>query len=106
MISIKKSEEQLVNLLTHDAIQLVTAERKRQNKKWGDQSGNHPFEWMSILMEEVGELAEAVNETCFKSEHAKRERGGRAAILREAVHIAAVATAIAESVLKEDTRDE
>jgi len=84
------------------AIDLAIAERRRQIEKWGNQSGNHPFEWMSILMEEVGELAEAVNETCFASPHVKPERGGNDAILREAVHVAAVALAIAEAVLRQE----
>ena len=84
------------------AVDLVVSERQRQKEKWGDESGNHPFEWMSILMEEVGELAEATNETCFHSAHAKPELGGTTAILREAVQVAAVALAIAEAVLQQD----
>lgn len=88
-----------MNDLAKQAIELVVEERERQNAKWKDQTGNHPFAWMSILMEEVGELAEAVNETCFATAHTKRERGGRLAILKEAIQVAAVATAIAESVL-------
>ncbi len=83
------------------AIELVVSERHRQLDKWGDQSGNHPFEWMSILGEEYGELCEAVNETCFKTAHVKPERGGLGAILREAVQVAAVATAIAEAALRQ-----
>jgi NTP pyrophosphatase (non-canonical NTP hydrolase) len=84
-----------------EAINLIINERKRQDGKWGDQPGNHPFEWMSILMEEVGELAEAVNETYFKSEHTKHECGGSEAILKETIQVAAVATAIAEAEIKE-----
>lgn len=88
------------------AVELVVAERCRQTDKWGDESGNHPFEWMSILGEEFGELCEAVNETCFRSAHIKPERGGLSAILREAVQVAAVATAIAEAALWQMARDE
>jgi NTP pyrophosphatase (non-canonical NTP hydrolase) len=88
------------------AVELAVDERLRQNEKWGDQSGNHPFEWMSILMEEVGELAEAVNETCFSSPHMKPGRGGRDAILREAVQVAAVALAIAEATIKAENGKE
>ena len=83
------------------AIELVVAERQRQIDLWGDQSGNHPFEWMSILGEEYGELCEAVNETCFKN--AKHpERGGKEKIIKEAVHVAAVAVAIAEAALAKE----
>lgn len=86
--------------LMEKALLMVTVERERQIEKWGDQSENHPFEWVSILSEEVGELAEAINETCFVSEHVKREKGGTEAIIREAVQVAAVATAIVEAMLK------
>jgi NTP pyrophosphatase (non-canonical NTP hydrolase) len=76
----------------------IDQERKRQDEKWGENSDNHLFEWVSILTEEVGELAEAINETCFKSDHVNHERGGKEAILKEAIQVAAVATAIIESV--------
>lgn len=80
-------------------IKLVVAERERQIDLWGDQSGNHPFEWISILGEEYGELCEAVNETCFGNQK-HPERGGKDNIVKEAVHVAAVAVAIAEAMLK------
>ena len=43
------------------AIEEIVKERIKQNEKWGEQ--NHlPFEWMPILMEEVGEASkEAVD---------------------------------------------
>ncbi len=77
---------------------LLLAELKRQDELWGDQSGNHPFEWMSILGEEYGELCEAVNETCFKNPH-HPERSGYDAIIREATHVAAVALHIMDAML-------
>ena len=80
-------------------IKLVVAERERQIDLWGDQSGNHPFEWMAILGEEYGELCEAVNETCFQNPK-HPERGGKPNIVKEAVHVASVAIAIAEAALK------
>jgi hypothetical protein len=53
---------------------------------------------MAILGEEYGELCEAVNETCYRN--AKRpERGGRENIIKEAVHVAAVAVAIVEAAM-------
>ena len=57
--------------LTKKVVDLIIQERKAQIKKWGDQSNNHLFEWVSILAEEMGELAEAVNETCFKNAQKK-----------------------------------
>ena len=84
----------------HEALSLVNEERNRQDAKWGDQSGNHPFEWMSILGEEFGELCEAVNETCF-ARGIHPERGGKERILKESVQVAAVAIALAETVIKE-----
>ena len=80
-------------------IKLVVTERERQIDLWGSQSGNHPFEWISILGEEYGELCEAVNETCFGNQK-HPERGGKDNIVKEAVHVAAVAVAIAEAALK------
>lgn len=39
----------------------VYAERRRQDAKWGNQ--HHTCaEWLSILLEEVGETAQAINE--------------------------------------------
>ncbi len=87
------------------ALELVAAERQRQNDKWGDQSGNHMFEWMSILGEEYGELCEAVNETCFKTAHVKPERGGFEAIKREAIQVAAVATTIVEAIVRKQSAE-
>lgn len=39
----------------------LVAERNRQEMKWGFQD-HDPQKWMSILMEEVGEVAKAINE--------------------------------------------
>lgn len=82
------------------AFDAVKNERLRQIKKWGAKSDNHPFEWMSILGEEFGELCEAVNETCFK--HGTHpERGGQDQIIAEAAQVAAVAVAIIESAMRQ-----
>lgn len=67
----------------------VLDERDRQDKKWGtiDNFDNRsPHEWMTILTEEVGELAEAF-----------LERDQENAI-EEATHVAAVAVGILESL--------
>jgi NTP pyrophosphatase (non-canonical NTP hydrolase) len=63
-------------------------ERIRQDEKWGEQ--NHdPFTWLTILMEEVGELSQAALHTRY---------GGKAAagLREEAVQVAAVALSFIE----------
>lgn len=84
-----------VHVPPHDgeAFEKVISERITQIEKWGKEPCNHPFEWMSILGEEFGELCEAVNETCFMN-GTHPERGGDENIIREATQIAAVAIAI------------
>jgi NTP pyrophosphatase (non-canonical NTP hydrolase) len=70
------------------AVEDVLAERRRQEEKWGEQ--NHdPFTYLTILVEEVGELAQAALHAKF---------GGHAAtkLREEAIHVAAVALAIVE----------
>lgn len=86
---------------TDKAISKVIAERARQKSLWADNAVSSDFEWLSILSEEVGELAEAVNETFFK--HQKHpERGGKTNIVKEASQVAAVALAIMEYYDDED----
>ena len=94
----------VVHTKTENALDMVRAERDRQNSLWGDQSNNHPFEWISILGEEYGELCEAVNETCFQN-GTHPERGGRDKIIKEATHIAAVAVEIIEANCGADMRE-
>lgn len=45
-----------------EIIQLVHAERDRQDAKFGEQWGKTYFEWASILGEEFGEVCQAVND--------------------------------------------
>jgi len=70
------------------AVEAVSAERRRQHEKWGEQ--NHDMmTWLAILHEETGELAEACLHEKF---------GGPAAenVMLEAVQVAAVALQIVE----------
>lgn len=39
--------------------ELINAERDRQDAKWGRDRDLHPFLWLTILTEEVGEVARA-----------------------------------------------
>lgn len=81
------------------ALDKVVSERRHQIEKWGANAENHPFEWMSILGEEFGELCQAVNETCFRN-GTHPERGGVDKVIHEAVQVAAVAVALVEQCLK------
>lgn len=68
----------------------VVSEREKQNQKWGPQ--DHPLPvWLTILMEEVGELSECVLHKQF---------GGPAAsnLRKEAIQVAAVAVALVEAL--------
>ena len=44
-------------------LQEIRDERQRQDDKWGSQRQLPPYTWMTILMEEVGEAAQAALET-------------------------------------------
>ena len=73
---------------------MVRAERSRQDEKWGTPQHNSPAAWISILVEEVGELAEAVNEKYVDP----NGNGFVKDIIREAIQVAAVAVSIAQHV--------
>lgn len=80
----------MTDSIVEQAIRDILAERQRQDEKWGEQ--NHsPFAWTTILVEEVGEFAQAALHYKF---------GGPAAInLRaEMIHVAAVALQIIECI--------
>lgn len=70
----------------------INTERVIQYSKWGLQ--RYPYHyWLAILMEEVGEVAEALQKgnTAYKSTDADN-------LYKELIQVAAVATAIAEQV--------
>ncbi len=82
-----------------EAVTKVIAERVRQDEKWGYPQNNTPFEWMSILTEEVGELAEALNDALL-GPNANKDLSQA---ITEATHVAAVAVSIIEHLSKETT---
>ena len=43
-------------------LEAVLSERERHDERWGDQTNNTDLEWMSILTEEIGEVAKDVND--------------------------------------------
>jgi NTP pyrophosphatase (non-canonical NTP hydrolase) len=77
-------------LLKAPALVSVLDERQRQDQQWGEQ--NHdPYTYMAILIEELGEMAQAALQTQFGGKH-----GGLDHLREEAVQTAAVALAIVE----------
>lgn len=80
---------------TNKAIKSVIKERKRQDKKWGEQN-HHPVFWLGILGEEYGELCQAVNETVWDNGPEERAKGGLTNLRAEAIQVAAVAVAFVE----------
>ena len=87
----------LYNDLLESFIKDVRAEESKQISKWGYQKRT-PFEWMTYLTEEVGELAQAINENVY--------RGGKAKnIHMEAVHVATLVKKIINMHAQEDKPD-
>jgi NTP pyrophosphatase (non-canonical NTP hydrolase) len=72
----------------------VLEERKKQNRKWGEQN-HHPFAWLAILGEEVGEANKAALETHFKYPGADADFSN---YREELIQCAAVAVAMVESL--------
>ena len=81
------------------ALDLIRTERMRQDKKWGEQ--NHPdLYWLAILMEEVGELSNAIIEkpqVFMDPENHERDK--------ELTQVAAVAVAWMEAIKRRPRRE-
>jgi hypothetical protein len=90
-----KNDEQLIRMAANAvAIGEVQSERQRQVKLWGHQS-HEPYGWLAILMEEIGEAANAALHT---SEWGKSEEKTRQDFMKEMVQVAAVALACLEDL--------
>lgn len=70
----------------------INDERTRQDKKWGDQSGNPHFLWNAVLVEEVGEVANAILEGMHVAD------GGIESLEEELIQVAAVTVAWLEKI--------
>ncbi len=70
----------------------IRQERKRQDAKWGDQSGNAPTVWATVLAEEVGEAAQAALHVQFEHELTIAD------LRKELIEVAAVAVAWVEAI--------
>jgi NTP pyrophosphatase (non-canonical NTP hydrolase) len=73
----------------------VNAERERQDAKWGIQRHSYG-EWLKILVEEVGEVAQAMQKDSVSYKDSDADD-----LYEELIHVAAVSVAIAEQVLEE-----
>ncbi|MEA5001331.1 MAG: hypothetical protein VB017_05555 [Endomicrobiaceae bacterium] len=86
--------QESINLVKNlNVLYLILEERNRQDQKYGPQSHN-PEVWQSIMAEEFGEMAQAVNETMFNNGEEKRKLGGIENIQKELIHILAVGFAM------------
>jgi NTP pyrophosphatase (non-canonical NTP hydrolase) len=78
----------------------VNAERDRQNKLWGLQ--RHSLgKWLGILTEEFGEVGQAINRIHFPDDAKPTDADD---LYKELIHVAAVASAMAEQLKEEKTR--
>ena len=82
--------------LKEQAVNIILQERSRQDIKWGYPQYNTPFEWMSILTEEVGELATAINDAHLG--HTPNDKQLEH-IKVEASHVSAVAMSMIEHLM-------
>lgn len=73
----------------------IQEERQRQDAKWGEQNHDDTW-WLAILMEEVGELAQAMLHSSFGGPHAGTER-------TELTQVAAVAVQWLEAMRRRET---
>lgn len=78
----------------------VIYERKRQNKKWGLQRQSYGS-WLAILVEEVGEVAQAMQKDMVSQKETDADD-----LFKELIQVAAVASAIAEQIKEESNFDE
>ncbi|OXS77928.1 hypothetical protein [Domibacillus enclensis] len=73
----------------------VMKERDRQHELWGEQQ-HSLSEWHTLLSEEVGELAQAINETVLVNRTKEKDKGGYDNMRAEAVQVAALAVQFVE----------
>ena len=77
---------------------LVMGETRIQDQKWGKEREHSLELWCTILMEEVGELAQA-------SLKAQQENGDPRQVVEEAIQVGAVCLQIIEHQLRKAVKD-
>lgn len=78
----------------------VMREVNKQNKQWGDESELTPHQWLGLIQEEVGEIAQAINETYLPNK-TKTKLGGKENIQAEIYQTAALLIRLSEKLEKE-----
>ena len=80
--------------IQHEVLHDVKRERMRQDQKWGVQRHDYGT-WLQILVEEVGEVAQAM-------QHDKGwgKETDASNLYTELIHVSAVSVAIAEQLLE------
>lgn len=87
------TDKELKNL--KELVKEVETENIRQLIKWGVQTRT-PFEWMTYLSEEVGEVAEAISKLAYAPSEKHRKE-----LFKEAIQVATLALKIAEINMEE-----
>lgn len=72
-------------------------EVKKQKKQWGDESELTPHQWLGLIQEEVGEIAQAINETYLPNK-TKAKLGGKSNIQAEIYQAAALLIRFSERI--------
>lgn len=75
----------------------VMLEVNKQNKQWGDESELIPHQWLGLIQEEVGEIAQAINETYLPNK-TKAKLGGKENIQAEIYQAAALLIRFSERI--------
>ncbi|WP_288795487.1 helix-turn-helix domain-containing protein [uncultured Megamonas sp.] len=74
-----------------------------QKKQWGNESELTPHQWLGIIQEEVGDIAQAVNETYLPNK-TKSQLGGKENIQAEIYQAAALLIRFSEKLEKENKK--
>lgn len=75
----------------------IMLEVNKQNKQWGDESELTPHQWLGLIQEEVGEIAQALNETYLPNK-TKAKLGGKENIQAEIYQAAALLIRFSERI--------
>lgn len=52
----------------------IMQEVEKQERQWGDEKELSPFEWQGLILEEIGETAQAINERFLPDEHKSKKK--------------------------------
>lgn len=75
----------------------VMQEVNKQNRQWGDEYHLTPHQWLGLIQEEVGEIAQAINETYLPNK-TKAKLAGKENIQAEIYQAAALLIRFSERI--------